>query len=62
VCVYVDDSSSVHRLAYEIAEKILKAHKAALKNIAETLIQKETLEQEEFYGLLKAYKLKPIKA
>ncbi len=48
--------------SYDIAEKILKAHKAALKKIADTLIQKETLEQEEFYALLKPYKLKPIRA
>ncbi|MGC9968235.1 MAG: ATP-dependent zinc metalloprotease FtsH [Minisyncoccia bacterium] len=48
--------------AYDIAEKILRAHKPALKKIAETLIQKETLEQEEFYGLLKPFKIKPIAA
>ncbi len=48
--------------AYEIAKKILKSHKSALKKIADTLIQKETLEQEEFYGLLKPFKIKPIPA
>jgi cell division protease FtsH len=48
--------------AYESAEKILKAHKPALKKIAETLMQKETLEQEEFYGLLKPFKIKPVAA
>jgi cell division protease FtsH len=48
--------------AYQIAEKILRAHKAALKKIADTLMQKETLEQDEFYGLLKPYKIKPIPA
>jgi cell division protease FtsH len=48
--------------AYDIAEKILKTHKAALKKIADTLIQKETLEQDEFNDLLKPYKLKPITA
>jgi len=46
--------------AYTTAEKILKSHKVALKKIADTLIQKETLEQDEFYGLLKPYKIKPI--
>jgi len=46
--------------AYETAEKILKSHKSALKKIADTLIQKETLEQEEFYDLLKPFKIKPI--
>ncbi|MDE2018727.1 MAG: ATP-dependent zinc metalloprotease FtsH [Patescibacteria group bacterium] len=48
--------------AYEIAEKILKTHKSALKKVAETLMQKETLEQEEFYGLLKPFKIRPIPA
>jgi cell division protease FtsH len=48
--------------AYETAERVLKVNKAALKKIADTLIQKETLEQEEFYGLLKPYKLKPVVA
>ncbi len=48
--------------AYETAEKVLKAHKAALNKIAETLIQKETLEQEEFYALLKPFKIKPVAA
>ena len=48
--------------AYETAKKILKAHQPALKKIADTLIQKETLEQDEFYGLLKPYKIRPIVA
>ena len=48
--------------AYETAEKILKSHKPALKKIAETLIQKETLEQDEFYGLLKPFRIKPVAA
>jgi cell division protease FtsH len=48
--------------AYDTAEKILKSHKSALKKIADTLMQKETLEQEEFYGLLKPFKIKPILA
>ncbi len=48
--------------AYDTAEKILKAHKPALKKIAEALLTKETLEQEEFYDLLKPFKIKPIAA
>jgi cell division protease FtsH len=48
--------------AYETAQKILKTNKAALKKIAETLIAKETLEHDEFYDLLRPYKLKPIAA
>ena len=45
--------------AYENAEKILKAHKAALKKIADMLIEKETLEQDDFYAILKPFKIKP---
>ena len=46
--------------AYQAAQKILRLNRGALKKIAQTLIQKETLEQEEFYGLLKSFKIKPI--
>ena len=48
--------------AYETAEKALKSHKAALKKIADTLIEKEVLEQDDFYALLKPFKIKPIAA
>lgn len=46
--------------AYQTAQKILSSNKDALKKVAETLIEKETLEQEEFYNLLKPYKIKPL--
>ncbi len=46
--------------AYETAEKALKGHGAALKKIASTLMEKETLEQEDFYAILKPFKIKPI--
>jgi cell division protease FtsH len=46
--------------AYETAEKILKTHKPALKKIAEALIEKETLEQDDFYAVVKPFKIKPI--
>jgi len=45
--------------AYDTAEKILKLHKAALKKIADTLIEKETLEHDDFYATLKPFKIKP---
>jgi cell division protease FtsH len=48
--------------AYDTAQRILKTNKLALKKIADTLIQKETLEHEEFYSLLKPFKIKPITA
>jgi cell division protease FtsH len=48
--------------AQDIAEKILKVHKNALKKIADTLIEKEVLEQDDFNALLKPFKIKPIAA
>lgn len=48
--------------AYDIAQKILKAQTPALKKIADTLIEKETLEHEDFYNLLKPFKIKPMAA
>jgi len=46
--------------AYNAAKKILTANKRALKKIAETLVEKETLEQEDFYALLKPLKVKLV--
>jgi len=48
--------------AHDIAEKILKTHKPALKKIAETLMEKEVLEQDDFNAVLKPFKIKPIAA
>jgi cell division protease FtsH len=48
--------------AYETAQKTLKTHKMALKKIADTLMEKETLEQDEFYNLLKPFKIRPVAA
>ena len=47
-------------LAYQTAQKIIETRKKVLDAIAETLMQKETLEQDEFYALLKPFNLKPI--
>jgi cell division protease FtsH len=46
--------------AHDAAAKILEQNKAALKKIAETLMEKETLEQEEFYALIKPFKIKLV--
>ncbi len=46
--------------ACRVAEKILKDNKSALAKIAKTLVEKETLEQEEFYAILKPFKIKPV--
>jgi cell division protease FtsH len=48
--------------AHTTAEKLLKTHKAALKAVAAALMEKETLEQEEFANILKPFKIKPIAA
>lgn len=48
--------------AYDTATKILQKNKAALKKIAQTLIEKETLEQDEFNAVLKPFNIKPIAA
>jgi len=46
--------------AYKAAQKILKTNKKALDEIAKTLMERETLEQEEFYKLIKEFNLKTI--
>jgi cell division protease FtsH len=48
--------------AYQTAQKILKTNKTALKKIATELVEKETLEQEDFYNLLKPFNIKPMAA
>ena len=48
--------------AQDIAEKILKTNKLALKAIADTLIEKEVLEQDDFNAVLAPFKIKPIAA
>jgi len=46
--------------AYNTAISILQKNKKILTKIASVLMEKETLEQEEFYEILKPFKLKPI--
>lgn len=46
--------------AMAAARKIITKEKALLEKIAKTLIEKETLEQEEFNKIVKEYKLKKI--
>jgi len=55
-----DEVKKFTERAYHIAQKILQTHKKALKKIAETLMEKETIEGEEFYNLLKPFKIKPM--
>lgn len=46
--------------ALQAAKRIVSTRKKALEKIAKTLIEKETLEQEEFYKIIKSFKLKPV--
>lgn len=48
-------------LAYKKAHKIISLYKPALQKLAEELLKKEILEQEEFYALIKPFKIKTIK-
>lgn len=46
--------------AYQAAEAVLKKNKKALEAIARMLLEKETIEQEEFQKMLKPFRIKPI--
>lgn len=46
--------------ALNTANKIISKHRRILDELAKTLIEKETLEQEEFEKIIKKFKLKPI--
>ena len=47
-------------IAHSTAKKIIESRRKVLEAIAETLMQKETLEQEEFYAILKPFNLRPV--
>ena len=57
-----EEISGFLKRGLEKAQKIISSHKVILKKIADTLIQKEVLEQEEFEKLIGGFKLKPIAA
>lgn len=46
--------------AYKSAQKLLSSRRKALEAIAKRLLEKEILEQEDFYALLKPFNLKPV--
>ncbi len=46
--------------AFQAAKKIVSANKKILEAIAKALMERETLEQEEFYKIIKSFKLKPV--
>ena len=47
--------------AYSTAIALIKKHKRAIQAVAEELVQKEVLEQEEFYALITKHGLKSAK-
>ncbi len=47
---------------YNTAVKVLSRYKEAVKKVSKALTEKETLEQEEFYNIIKNFSLKPINA
>ena len=49
------------KIAYETAVAIIKKHKRVIQKVAEELVQKEVLEQEEFYALITKHGLKSAK-
>lgn len=48
--------------AHKTAQKVLASYKDALSKIAKTLMEKETLEGDEFYALIKEFNLAPTVA
>lgn len=52
--------SGLMKIAHDAAKKIIISHKKILKTIAQTLIEKETLEHDDFYGLIRRFNLKPM--
>jgi len=61
VAMQIDTEVSLFiNTALKTAQKIISANKSLLKKIADTLVDKETLEQDEFYAIVKAAKLKPV--
>jgi cell division protease FtsH len=46
--------------AHDLAKKIIQSRKKALDAIANALIEKENLEQDEFNNILKPFRLKPL--
>ena len=55
-----EEVSNFLKRGQEKAKKIISSNKTILKKIADTLIIKEVLEQEEFEKLIGGFKLKPV--
>lgn len=55
-----DEVKHIILSALAVAKRIVSSRKRVLKAIADTLIKKETLEQDEFYALVKKHRLAPL--
>ena len=55
-----DEVRGFIKKAREAAKKIIVSRKKVLEKIAKTLMEKETLEQEEFANIIKGFHLKLI--
>ncbi len=55
-----EEINNIINNTFNLAKKIIKKNKNILKFIAQKLLEKETLEQEEFYQIIKQFNLKPI--
>ncbi|MEX2054130.1 MAG: ATP-dependent zinc metalloprotease FtsH [Candidatus Colwellbacteria bacterium] len=63
VAAKIDSEVAVFlRKAHTKAKSILSSNKSALKKIADVLMKKEVIEQEEFEKLVKSFKLKTVSA
>lgn len=61
VAVLIDDEVKGFIMrAKKSAERIVKNNSRLLQKIADTLLKEETIEQEEFYRIVKPFNLKPI--
>jgi len=52
--------NSIIKKTLSAAKKIIATHRNVLDAIAKTLIEKESIEQEEFYKIIKTFNLKPV--
>lgn len=55
-----DEVHSFIARAYEAAKKVVSSKKKILQTIANTLLEKEVLEQDDFEALIRPFKIKPV--
>ncbi len=55
-----NEVDSFIKRAFDAARKIITTHRNVLDKIAEALMERETLEQDEFYAIVKSFNLKQV--